>query len=100
MVEGIQPHDAMERLRRFEEEYKVKHEFYKINKRGEDLFGLQNQKYPELEKTDAEIKNLKKLYDLYDAVIKSLNQFKGRTWQEICKDDLLQMEESAEKYRM
>jgi len=30
----------MERLRRFEEEYKVKDEFYKINKKGEDLFGL------------------------------------------------------------
>jgi len=40
MVEGIVPNEAMERLRRFDEEHKVKHEFYNIYKRGEDLFGL------------------------------------------------------------
>lgn len=40
MASGISPNDAMERLRRFEEEYRVKSEFFKINKRGEDLFGL------------------------------------------------------------
>jgi dynein heavy chain len=41
MVEGISPNDAMERLRRFEEEYQVKHRFYRIYQNGEDLFGLQ-----------------------------------------------------------
>jgi dynein heavy chain, axonemal len=46
MVEGIEPNVAMERLRRFEDEYQVKEQFYRINKRGEDLFGLQNQRYP------------------------------------------------------
>ena len=40
MVENITPKEAMERLRRFEDEYSVKHKFYKINKSGEDLFGL------------------------------------------------------------
>jgi dynein heavy chain len=40
MVEGISPNDAVERLRKFEETYLVKLEFYKIYKRGEDLFGL------------------------------------------------------------
>lgn len=40
MVEGIPPNEAMERLRRFEDEYDVKQKFFKINKRGEDLFGL------------------------------------------------------------
>jgi len=40
MVEGISPNDAMERLRRFEEEYKVKDEFYTIYRKGENLFGL------------------------------------------------------------
>jgi len=55
MVEGIQPNDAMERLRRFEDEYDVKNKFFNINKRGEDLFGLQKSNYPELDKTKAEI---------------------------------------------
>ncbi len=40
MVEGISPNDAMERLRRFEDEYEVKEKFFKIYKRGEELFGL------------------------------------------------------------
>jgi dynein heavy chain len=40
MCEGIAPNEAMERLRRFDEENIVKHDFYKIYKRGEDLFGL------------------------------------------------------------
>lgn len=32
MVPGIKPKDAMERLRRFEDEYYVKDKFYNINK--------------------------------------------------------------------
>lgn len=71
---------------------------FKINARGENLFGLQNQKYPELEKTDAEIKNLNKLYNLYDSVIKNIQSFKEKSWQEVSKDDLVLMEENAGKY--
>jgi len=73
MCDNIEPAEAVERLQRFQEEYSVKNEFYKIYRKGEDLFGLQNVKYPELEKTDAEIKNLNKLYVLYNIVIKNLN---------------------------
>jgi len=40
MCDNIDPNEAMERLRRFQEEYMVKNEFYKIYKKGEDLFGL------------------------------------------------------------
>jgi len=40
MVDGISPGEAMERLKRFEEEYKVDEEFFRINQRGEILFGL------------------------------------------------------------
>jgi dynein heavy chain len=42
MVENISPKDAIERLRRFEDEFSVKHKFFQINRKGEDLFGLQN----------------------------------------------------------
>jgi dynein heavy chain len=55
MVEGIPPQEAMERLNRFSNEFEVKKKYYEINKKGEDLFGLQNQKYPALEQTNAEI---------------------------------------------
>lgn len=97
MVEGIKPSDAMERLRRFEDELNVKLKFFNINRRGEELFGLQKQTYPDLEKTEAEIKNLNKLYNLYDTVIKSMTSFRERAWADVTKDDLLQVEEQAGK---
>lgn len=66
MVKGITPKEASDRLKRFENEYELKKANFDINKRGEDLFGLQNRVYPALEKTAAEIKNLNKLYALYN----------------------------------
>ncbi len=51
-----------------------------------------------MEKTDAEIKNLNKLYNLYDTVIKSMNAFRERTWADITKDELIEFSESAIKY--
>jgi dynein heavy chain len=83
MVLNITPKEATERLRRFEDEFSVKNKFYSINKSGEDLFGLQNVKYPELEKTEAELKNLKKLYGLYNEVTDSIASWKEKTWSDV-----------------
>lgn len=66
MVRGISPKEASDRLKRFENEYEIKHSIYLTNKRGENIFGLQNQKYDKLEQTYMEIKNLNKLYALYN----------------------------------
>lgn len=51
-----------------------------------------------MEKTDAEIKNLNKLYLLYDTVIKSMNQFRERSWAEVNRDDLEKMNTDAATY--
>lgn len=51
-----------------------------------------------MEKTDAEIKNLNKLYNLYDSVIKNIQQFKEKSWLDVTKEDLAKMEEDAGKY--
>lgn len=75
MVEGIVPKEAIERLKRFDEQYEVREHQFKINFKGEELFGLQHQKYPALEKTKAELANLKKLYNLYSEVIKEITAF-------------------------
>ncbi len=75
MVEGISPKEAIERLKRFDEQYEVREQQFKINKKGEELFGLQCQAYPALEKTKFELTNLKKLYNLYSEVIKEINSF-------------------------
>ncbi len=98
MVEGIPPQEAMERLNRFSNEFEVKNKYYEINKKGEDLFGLQNQKYPALEQTKAEIANLNKLYSLYDTVSKTITAFKERAWADVVRADLEEMEETATKY--
>jgi len=42
MVDNIAPKEAIERLKRFGEECYVKENTYKIQVRGENLFGLQN----------------------------------------------------------
>jgi len=55
MVNGIKPREAVERLRRFKEEYSVRERNYEINHAGEELFGLPNQQYPELEKSKKEL---------------------------------------------
>lgn len=88
MVENITPKEAIERLRRFEDEYSVKFKFFQINRKGEDLFGLQNQKYPELDRTEAELKNLKKLYSLYSDVIETINNWKEEAWADITVEGL------------
>lgn len=49
MVQDITPKEASDRLKRFENEYELKKATYEINKKGEDLFGLNNAVYPELE---------------------------------------------------
>lgn len=98
MVENITPKEAIERLRRFEDEYSVKFKFFQINRKGEDLFGLQNQKYPELDRTEAELKNLKKLYSLYSDVIETINNWKEEAWADITIEGLKQMEDNIQKY--
>lgn len=38
MVEGISPKEAIERLKRFDEQYEVREQQFKINNKGEELF--------------------------------------------------------------
>ena len=98
MVEGISPKEAIERLKRFDEQYEVREQQFKINKKGEELFGLQCQQYPALDKTKAELFNLKKLYNLYSEVINSINVFQELPWAEVSPEKLASMEDSAKHY--
>ena len=51
MVPGIPPASAVERLKRFREEFQVRERKQAIYYLGEDLFGLPHQQYPQMEKT-------------------------------------------------
>jgi len=98
MVPSITPKDAIERLRRFEDEYGVREKKFEINRAGENLFGLKNQQYPALDKTKVELKNLKQLYDLYSKVIEQINEWRETTWSELSTTLLDEMEESIGKF--
>jgi dynein heavy chain len=98
MVQGISPKEASDRLKRFENEYELKCAFYNINKRGEDLFGLENMKYPELVQTKHEIENLNKLYALYNQVNETTNQWEDEAWSEIDVVQMRDWEDSIQKY--
>ena len=82
MVTGIPPKEAVERLRRFKEEYSVRERNYEINRAGEELFGLPHQPYPDLDQTKKELDLLTRLYDLYVQVIETVNAWKEMTWFE------------------
>jgi dynein heavy chain, axonemal len=57
--------EAVERLKRFKEEFEVRARKQVIYFLGEDLFGLPHQQYPSLDKTKDELSYLAQLYDLY-----------------------------------
>eukprot|EP00820_Chromera_velia_P029268 Cvel_12266.t1-p1 / transcript=Cvel_12266.t1 / gene=Cvel_12266 / organism=Chromera_velia_CCMP2878 / gene_product=Dynein gamma chain, flagellar outer arm, putative / transcript_product=Dynein gamma chain, flagellar outer arm, putative / location=Cvel_scaffold794:55107-67642(+) / protein_length=1727 / sequence_SO=supercontig / SO=protein_coding / is_pseudo=false len=83
MVHGIKPRDAVERLKRFKDEYDVRARKKDIYYAGEHLFGLVHQLYPELEKTKKEIEWLQQLYNLYVEVIDTIKEWKEYLWTEV-----------------
>lgn len=65
MVEGISPEDAMERLKRYEDEYELRQRKRELYNGGEDLFALPQTAFPDLDTTNKELQLLGKLYSLY-----------------------------------
>jgi len=51
MVPGIEPREALNRLKMFQEEYLVRERKYNSFNSGETLFGLPHTEYPELVET-------------------------------------------------
>lgn len=82
MVVGIKPREAIERLKRFKDEYSIKERNYDINHAGEELFGLPPRHYPELVEIKKELDLLTQLYDLYSEVIDTVNKWKEMVWSE------------------
>ena len=83
MVVGLAPKEAVERLKRFKEEYEVRARKQEIYYRGEDLFGLNHQQYPQLEATKKELAYLAQLYDLYTQVLETIKEWKEYLWTEV-----------------
>eukprot|EP00927_Polykrikos_kofoidii_P046386 TRINITY_DN40623_c0_g2_i1.p1 TRINITY_DN40623_c0_g2~~TRINITY_DN40623_c0_g2_i1.p1 ORF type:complete len:3637 (-),score=783.39 TRINITY_DN40623_c0_g2_i1:390-10571(-) len=83
MVRGIPPREAVERLKRFKEEYDVRARKQEIYYLGEDLFGLPHQQYPNLDTTKEELGYLSQLYDLYVAVLQTITDWRDYLWTDV-----------------
>ena len=83
MVPGIEPKEALNRLRMFSDEYSVRKRKYDSYFAGETLFGLPHQSYPALEETRKEIELLDKLYSLYSKVKDTIGRWREVLWLDI-----------------
>ncbi|CCI47848.1 unnamed protein product [Albugo candida] len=93
MVVGIPPSEAVERLNRFKEEYKIRERKHELYASGEELFALPKTMYPELEATKKELALQDKLFGLYTDVLGTLEEWKTIPWVLIAE----QMQTMTEK---
>eukprot|EP00392_Amoebophrya_sp_AT5.2_P000469 g470.t1 len=98
MVRGIPPAQAVERLRRFQEEFDIRQRKRQIYRLGEDLFGLPHQQYPALDKTASELSYLSQLYDLYVVVLDTIKEWKELLWLDV-PDHMEKMSATTEKFQ-
>jgi len=83
MVKNISPQEAITRLNKYKREFETLNRKYQLYNGGEKLFGLPEQKYPDLQKTSKELKLLDQLYSLYQEVISTVDEYKGIPWSEV-----------------
>lgn len=95
MVPGIEPKEALNRLRMFSDEYSVRKRKFDSYYAGEALFGLPHQSYPALEETRKEIELLDKLYSLYSKVKDTIGRWREVLWTDI-QQEISKMTEQIE----
>ncbi|DBA69380.1 TPA: Dynein gamma chain, flagellar outer arm [Trebouxia sp. C0005] len=83
MVPGLDPMDAVDRLKKFQLMFEVRKHKWDNYSSGEELFGLPVTKYPELEKTEKEVAMLDRLYTLYVTVITTIRGFGDLFWVDV-----------------
>lgn len=97
MVPGIEPKEALNRLRMFSDEYSVRKRNFDSYFAGETLFGLPHQSYPALEETRKEIELLDKLYNLYSKVKDTIGKWREVLWMDI-QNEIGKMTEQIEVF--
>lgn len=85
MVIGIPPAEAVERLNRYKEEYKIRERKFELYSSGEDLFALPRTTYPELESTKKELQLQDKLFELYTDVLNTIEEWKQIPWLSVAE---------------
>lgn len=89
MRDGVTPDEAIECLRRYDEEFQMRERKRELYQGGEKLFAVPMTEYPDLDKTRKELGLLNKLYGLYRDVMD-----KKREWDTIMWVDASQNIES------
>ena len=85
MVDGISANEAVERMSRFKEEYRIRERKMESYLGGEEIFALQTTDYPELHKTKKELQLADQLFSLYVDVLGTLNDWKSVLWSDVTK---------------
>lgn len=85
MVIGIPPVEAVERLNRYKEEYKIRERKFELYASGEELFALPKTTYPELEATKKELQLQDKLFGLYTDVLSTIEEWKQIPWLSVAE---------------
>jgi dynein heavy chain len=78
--ETIKPMEAVERLNRFKEEFRIRDRKYDLYSGGEDLFALPTTDYPDLVKTKKDLDLQDKLFGLYLDVLNTISEYKLIPW--------------------
>jgi len=95
---GLEPHEALERLKAKREEYEVIKKKFDTAHAGEKLFGLPNQEYEKLVKTEEEILLLDKLYGLYQKVKSTIGNWNESPFSDV-QENVAVMIETAENFQ-
>ncbi|OWZ14140.1 Dynein heavy chain, partial [Phytophthora megakarya] len=80
MVSGLEPIEAVERLKRFKDLLGIRERKLEVFSAGEELFGMRPTEYPEIVRTRKEMALLDQLYGLYMDVEKTIEEFRGIAW--------------------
>jgi len=96
-IPGIAPREALNRLRMFSDEYSIRKRRYDSYNAGEHLFGLPSKEYPELVRTDQQLRLLEQLYSLYQKVTEAIAKWKEFPWSNI-EIEIAKMDESIEQF--
>jgi dynein heavy chain len=96
-IPGIAPREALNRLREFSDEYSIRKRRFDSYHSGENLFGLPNKDYPELDNTEKQLKLLEQLYSLYQKVNDTIARWKEFSWSTI-EEEIQRMDEAIEGF--
>jgi len=96
-VPGLEPREALNRLRMFSDEYSIRKRKYDSYHAGEILFGLPHVEYPLLVKSANEIELLDKLYSLYSKVKDTIAKWREIPWSEV-QNEIEKMIETCDQF--